>query len=122
MMDSAYYASIGIGTPPASYNVILDTGSSDLWVAGPGCNTGCNGVERFNANASSSFQPVSLPVCLQLVYGSVLMVYSSKLDMVPLSRPVPWGGMRFKWRVMKWGVSYLVGEFIRRNARYLICF
>lgn len=29
----AYYTSLEMGTPPVSYNVVLDTGSSDLWLA-----------------------------------------------------------------------------------------
>jgi cathepsin D len=41
--DTEYYGAIQIGTPARSFNVILDTGSSDLWLAGAGCTaaTGC---------------------------------------------------------------------------------
>lgn len=61
--DSAFYAAIGIGTPPVVMNVIMDTGSSDLWVAGPQCDGGCpHGLPLFDGNRSSTFRNLSSPV------------------------------------------------------------
>jgi len=66
--DSSYYGSLAIGTPPVSYNVILDTGSSDLWVADSSCITGCGSVPTFNPTQSSSFQNSSKAFSIQ--YGT----------------------------------------------------
>jgi len=66
--DSSYYGSLAIGTPPVSYNVILDTGSSDLWVAGSNCISGCRSVPTFNSAQSSTFQNRSSPFNIQ--YGT----------------------------------------------------
>jgi len=66
--DSSYYGSLAIGTPPVSYNVILDTGSADLWVADSSCTTGCAGLPTFQPSSSSSFKNSSQSFSIQ--YGS----------------------------------------------------
>ncbi|RDX49668.1 acid protease [Lentinus brumalis] len=68
--DSSFYGSIAAGTPPISYNVILDTGSSDLWLA---ANDGLSasqsdGIPTFDANASSTFTDLNTPFSIS--YGS----------------------------------------------------
>ena len=65
--DSSYYGSLAIGTPPVSFDVILDTGSSDLWLAGQGCQT-CESVPTFKPSRSSTFKNLSAP--FHITYGS----------------------------------------------------
>ncbi|KII87254.1 hypothetical protein PLICRDRAFT_112830 [Plicaturopsis crispa FD-325 SS-3] len=66
--DSSYYGSLAIGTPPVSYNVILDTGSADLWVADSACVSGCSTVPTFDSASSSSYQ--NLSTAFSITYGS----------------------------------------------------
>ena len=57
------------GTPGQSFNVILDTGSSDLWVLSPDCrSSGCVGTASFNSASSSTFQGSTKE--LKVSYGS----------------------------------------------------
>lgn len=52
-LDASYSGSISIGTPGQSFDIVLDTGSADLWVAAAECST-CNGMRRFDESASST--------------------------------------------------------------------
>ncbi|CUA78135.1 Cathepsin D [Rhizoctonia solani] len=66
--DSSYYGSIAVGTPPVAFNVILDTGSSDLWLASSTCYTGCQKVPTFDAANSTTFK--NLTTAFSIRYGS----------------------------------------------------
>ncbi|KAI0684483.1 aspartic peptidase domain-containing protein, partial [Cerioporus squamosus] len=68
--DSSFYGSIAVGTPAISYNVILDTGSSDLWLAASDglSSSQSDGIPTFDGNASSTFTDLNTPFTIS--YGS----------------------------------------------------
>jgi len=66
--DSSFFGSLAIGTPAVAFDVILDTGSADLWVAGNTCSSGCSNVPTFDASVSSTFTNKSTP--FSIVYGT----------------------------------------------------
>jgi hypothetical protein len=41
--DIGYIATIQMGTPPRDFNVLMDSGSADLWVGAEGCKTDVGG-------------------------------------------------------------------------------
>jgi cathepsin D len=81
--DSSYFGTVAIGTPPISFNVILDTGSSDLWVADQACTTGCSKVQLFDDLSSSTFHNLSEPFSIQ--YGSGAAVGTLGQDVVQMA-------------------------------------
>jgi cathepsin D len=67
--DSFYVGQLGIGTPNQDFNIILDTGSADFWLADSSCtSSGCSGVDLFSASSSSSYRASNTP--FQIQYGS----------------------------------------------------
>ncbi|KAF9442665.1 acid protease [Macrolepiota fuliginosa MF-IS2] len=81
--DSGYYGSLAIGTPGTSFNLILDTGSADLWVADSQCTTGCISIPTFQSSSSSTFQNLSKP--FQITYGSGQAQGSLVQDMIQMA-------------------------------------
>ncbi|KAI6212367.1 CRE-ASP-1 protein [Aphelenchoides besseyi] len=67
-VDNFYLGNITIGTPPQPFQIILDTGSSNLWVVDKSCTADeCNGLydplfgpvwkkQKYDRSASSTFK------------------------------------------------------------------
>ncbi|KAH9942250.1 aspartic peptidase domain-containing protein [Epithele typhae] len=68
--DSDYFGSVAVGTPPVAYNVILDTGSSDFWLASSSVasSRAASGIPTFEPSASSTFKNLNTP--FSITYGS----------------------------------------------------
>ncbi|KAG9309476.1 aspartic peptidase domain-containing protein [Chiua virens] len=68
-VDGSYFGSLAIGTPPKSFYVILDTGSSDLWVTSVDCNSkNCtDGITTYNPASSLTYENRSQP--FNVTYG-----------------------------------------------------
>ncbi|KAI0304122.1 endopeptidase [Russula brevipes] len=56
-MNAQYYTEISLGTPPQNFKVILDTGSSNLWVPSTKCTSiACFLHSKFDSSASSTYK------------------------------------------------------------------
>ncbi|XP_038578669.1 LOW QUALITY PROTEIN: pepsin A-like [Micropterus salmoides] len=70
--DLSYYGVVSIGTPPQSFIVIFDTGSSNLWVPSVGCSSqACQNHNMFNPQQSSTFQSNGQSLSIQYGTGSM---------------------------------------------------
>jgi cathepsin D len=68
-LDMQYYGPIQIGSPAQEFQVLFDTGSSNLWVPCSQCSsTACRLHERFDCSKSSTCQETNTP--FQIQYGS----------------------------------------------------
>jgi len=68
--DSSYFGSVSIGTPPQPFDVILDTGSSDLWVASTKCTACAAGTPEYDSSKSSTFKASTSSQPVTIRYGS----------------------------------------------------
>nr|ABX89618.1 pepsinogen [Sparus aurata] len=70
--DLSYYGVISIGTPPQSFTVIFDTGSSNLWVPSVYCSSqACQNHKKFNPQQSSTFKWGDQQLSIQYGTGSM---------------------------------------------------
>ena len=69
--DLEYFATIGLGAPAQFMNVILDTGSADLWIAADNCTAenGCEDIPKYYANVSDSAMDTGTSFDIQYGHG-----------------------------------------------------
>jgi len=65
--DAQYYGPMKAGTPGQQFNVIYDTGSSNLWIPAHNCSN-CGLKPKFNSDRSSTYKPDGRE--FKIVYGS----------------------------------------------------
>lgn len=66
--NAQYYGEIELGTPGQKFEVIYDTGSSDLWVASNSCGSSCGSHAKYVSSKSSTY--VANGTNFHIMYGS----------------------------------------------------
>jgi len=66
--NSQYYGEIALGSPEQTFNVIFDTGSSDLWVASSQCDDSCGHHAKYDSSKSSTYKANG--TSFDIMYGS----------------------------------------------------
>uniref|UniRef100_A0A7S1Z4I8 Peptidase A1 domain-containing protein n=1 Tax=Ditylum brightwellii TaxID=49249 RepID=A0A7S1Z4I8_9STRA len=114
--NAQYYGSVSIGTPPQSFKVIFDTGSSNLWVPKEGCSH-CGykifglGKDKYDHSKSSSYTENGEE--FKIVYGSGAVNGFFSKETVTVSDDVSVTGMDFAevTDAGGLGIGYVMGKF-----------
>jgi len=114
--NAQYYAEVDIGTPPQKFQVIYDTGSSNLWVPEVGC-VHCGykifhgGKNKYDSKKSSSFVEDGSDFSIQ--YGSGAVSGQFQQDTVTLAEDLSVEGVKFAsiHDAKGMGIAYAFGMF-----------
>jgi len=67
-MDMQFYGPVSVGTPAQNFQVVYDTGSSNLWIPSSECGLSCYLKPRYTASKSSTY--TANGTIFQIMYGS----------------------------------------------------
>ena len=113
--NAQYFGTVSIGSPPQSFQVIFDTGSSNLWVPKVGC-THCGlpfiaKKHKYNHQGSSTYQEDGKD--FEIMYGSGSVSGFFSADDVILADDLVIDGQRFAeiQDAGGLGIAYSLGKF-----------
>jgi len=113
--NAQYYGTVSIGNPPQSFQVIFDTGSSNLWVPKTGC-THCGNPffgkkSKYDHATSTSYQEDG--GSFDIMYGSGSVSGFFSVDDVVLADDIVVKGQRFAeiQDAGGLGLAYALGKF-----------
>ncbi|CAG8576434.1 2536_t:CDS:2 [Paraglomus occultum] len=85
-----WWAEVSLGTPPQKSNMLIDTGSSNVWAYSKSCGTdecflNFKGTNRFNQFISTSFEPAGNRVFDMTYGGGTGIAYQIGSDIVEIA-------------------------------------
>lgn len=108
--NSQYYGEITLGNPAQKFEVIFDTGSSDLWVASETCDDSCGRHAKYDSSASSTY--IANGTAFNIMYGSGPVSGFESVDDMDM------GGLKVKSQMFAevtdasgLGIAYKLGKF-----------
>jgi saccharopepsin len=108
-MNAQYFGEIQLGTPPQTFTVIFDTGSSNLWVPSTRCSSiACWLHRRYDASASETYKENGTEFAIQYGTGSLEGIISNELLTVG---DLEISDQDFGESVKEPGITFAVGRF-----------
>jgi hypothetical protein len=113
--NAQYFGEVSLGTPPQSFQVIFDTGSSNLWVPKVGC-THCGypffgKKKKYDHDTSTTYETDGAD--FEIMYGSGSVSGYFSMDDVTLADDIVIEGQRFAeiQDAGGLGLAYALGKF-----------